>query len=111
MISNLGLGLVLLALGLCALGAPIGFVAGARRSASGSTPCAASRPISAAHSATQDWMICLVARVLLSGAMILLDAREHMRSKARLQIPSQRIQWWIRPGPRRSWARRNWERE
>jgi len=34
-ISHLGLGLVLLALGLCALGAPIGFVAGARRSASG----------------------------------------------------------------------------
>ncbi len=35
MISSLGLGLVLLALGVCALGAPIGFMAGARRSARG----------------------------------------------------------------------------
>ena len=33
-----------------------------------------------------------------------MDARRHMRSKDRSQIPIQRMQWWIRPGPSLSWA-------
>ena len=33
-----------------------------------------------------------------------LTARSHIMSKARFDWPSQRMAWWILPGPRRSWA-------
>ena len=33
-----------------------------------------------------------------------LAARAHIRSKERSQIPIQRMQWWMRPGPSRSCA-------
>ena len=33
-----------------------------------------------------------------------LTARRHIRSNARSQMPIQRMQWWMRPGPSRSCA-------
>ncbi len=33
-----------------------------------------------------------------------LDARSHINSMARSAMPMDRMQWWMRPGPRRAWA-------
>ena len=61
--------------------------------------------ISAAEVAIQSWIICLSAS---SEPCVYRDfARSQSMSKARLDWPSQRMQWWMRPGPSRCWARRN----
>ena len=34
-------------------------------------------------------------------------ARRHISSRARSAAPIVRMQWWMRPGPRRAWAMAN----
>ncbi len=61
--------------------------------------------ISASESATQFWMVCFSAS---SELWVVRDtARSQSMSKARWDWPSQRMQWWIRPGPSRFWASTN----
>ena len=60
--------------------------------------------ISASESATQFWMVCFSASN--EWWMVRDTARSHSMSNARLDWPNHRMQWWIRPGPNRSWARR-----
>ena len=60
--------------------------------------------ISAAEAAIQSCTICLSAS---SEPCAYRDrARSQSMSNARLDCPSQRMQWWMRPGPSRCWASR-----
>jgi hypothetical protein len=61
--------------------------------------------ISARLSAIHACTICLVPSAL-PGWICRAAARAHMSSKARSQMPIQRMQWWMRPGPSRSCAMR-----
>ena len=42
------------------------------------------------------------ARVLPNATR--LSSRSHRSSRARSAAPMVRMQWWMRPGPRRAWA-------
>ena len=55
--------------------------------------------ISAAESAIHVWIVCLSASGPPNADRVRLY--EHMRSKARCIWPSQRMAWWMRPGPSR----------
>jgi len=59
--------------------------------------------ISARLSAIHCCTVCRVANGL-PGASSRSAACRHIISNARSQMPIQRMQWWIRPGPRRSCA-------
>ncbi len=59
--------------------------------------------ISARLSAIQAWTSCFPASGS-PGAISRAAARRQSSSNARSQIPNQRMQWWMRPGPRRAWA-------
>ena len=59
--------------------------------------------ISASESATQFCTVCFSASVEPKAWRE--TARSQSMSKARRDWPSQRMQWWMRPGPRRAWAR------
>jgi len=61
--------------------------------------------ISAAESATQFCTVCFSARGPPNASRAF--AYRHISSNARCICPSQRITWWIRPGPSRFWASRN----
>ena len=53
--------------------------------------------ICAAESAIQFWTVCFsasIAAVRARGSV----ARSQSMSKARRETPSQRMQWWMRPG-------------
>ena len=52
--------------------------------------------------AMKSWMNCFSASFEPKASRSL--ARLHIISIARSQLPIARMQWWIRPGPRRSWA-------
>ena len=58
--------------------------------------------ICAAESAIQFWTVCLSAssEPCACGSR----ARSQSMSNARRETPSQRMQWWMRPGPSRCWA-------
>ena len=58
--------------------------------------------ISMRDSAIQSWMLARVA----SGCPKVTreTARSHIASSARSAAPIARMQWWMRPGPRRAWA-------
>ena len=58
--------------------------------------------MSAAESAIQFWTVCFSASGPPNASRS--SAREHISSNARCIWPSQRMTWWIRPGPRRFWA-------
>ena len=74
-----------------------------RASSPASILCAASSVISrqawmsAAESAIQFWIVCLSASREPNASRS--SARVHSSSKARCIWPSQRMTWWIRPGP------------
>ena len=61
--------------------------------------------ISAIESAIQFWIVCFSASV--DPCAYRDTARSHSMSNARLDWPSQRMQWWIRPGPSRFCASAN----
>ena len=52
--------------------------------------------------ATKSWTNCLSASLPPNASRSL--ARWHIISIARSQVPIARMQWWMRPGPSRSWA-------
>ena len=60
--------------------------------------------ISAADSAIQFWIVCLSASA--SPNALRSSAYAHMSSNARCICPSQRMTWWMRPGPSRFCAMR-----
>ncbi len=49
-----------------------------------------------------SWTNCLSASGPPKATRSL--ARRHIISSARSALPIARMQWWMRPGPRRSWA-------
>ncbi|CAB5005962.1 unannotated protein [freshwater metagenome] len=53
----------------------------------------------------KSWIICFSASS--EPCEYRESARSHIMSNARRAWPSQRIAWWMRPGPRRFCARRN----
>ena len=61
--------------------------------------------IAAALSAIHFWTICF--SLSSPPCTLLLTARSHSMSNARRQTPTQRMQWWMRPGPSRFWASTN----
>ncbi len=50
----------------------------------------------------KSWTNCFSASVPPNASRVL--ARSHIISIARSQVPIARMQWWMRPGPSRSWA-------
>ncbi len=50
----------------------------------------------------KSWTNCLSASGPPKASREL--ARSHIISIARSAVPIARMQWWMRPGPRRSWA-------
>ena len=62
--------------------------------------------IEARDSAIHCWTVCRVASGL-PGAISRSAECRHIISKARSQMPIQRMQWWMRPGPSRSCAMTN----
>ena len=62
--------------------------------------------MSARASATHACAIWRVASVFSSSILRRVMWR-HIVSNTRSQIPIQRMQWWILPGPSRSWAIKN----
>ena len=52
--------------------------------------------------AMKSWMNCFSASLPPKASRSL--ARRHISSIARSAVPIARMQWWIRPGPSRSWA-------
>ena len=55
--------------------------------------------MSAADSAIQFWIVCFSASGPPDASRS--SARAHISSKARCIWPSQRMTWWMRPGPSR----------
>ena len=52
--------------------------------------------------AMKSWTNCFSASFEPKASRML--ARSHIISIARSQVPIARMQWWMRPGPSRSWA-------
>ncbi len=58
--------------------------------------------ISIREAAIASWTNCLSASGPPKATRSL--ARRHIISSARSAVPIARMQWWMRPGPSRSWA-------
>ena len=52
--------------------------------------------------AMKSWTNCLSASLPPNASRVF--ARRHIISIARSAVPIARMQWWMRPGPSRSWA-------